>query len=189
MFAAKEWEEGIPGAYYVQVQHQLMVTGFQYADVCLLQHGIYDLKIIPIERNDEFIERLLEAEVLFWEKFVTKRAEPPLLSRELQLKESNGNSIEADADICKVLEVYREQRKCLEALEGDIKQSEEKIKQYIGENDILTVGGKKAASWKSYSNRRFSNKLFKEEHPDMYEQYRIASPTRKFLLTKPKKSK
>jgi putative phage-type endonuclease len=71
---ADEWEEGVPPAYLVQVQHNLGVTGFKSAFVgCLI--GTRDFKWMKVERDEPMIEDLRDRLHSFWD--LVKMETPP----------------------------------------------------------------------------------------------------------------
>ena len=55
----------VPGYYYGQMQHILAVTGLDLLDFWCYWPGRSEL-LLPIERNDAYIERLLDRELEFW---------------------------------------------------------------------------------------------------------------------------
>lgn len=65
-FGARLWKEGVPEYVQVQVQHQLVVTGKEAADVAVLLCG-QDLEVHRVQRDDEVIGRLLILEAKFWD--------------------------------------------------------------------------------------------------------------------------
>lgn len=68
------WKEEPPIEYLVQVQHQMAVTGTQWASIAGLVGGQKFLWM-DVERDDEFIRVLLSTERAFWEQVL--RHEPP----------------------------------------------------------------------------------------------------------------
>ncbi|MCM1227540.1 MAG: YqaJ viral recombinase family protein [Clostridium sp.] len=85
-----DWDEKIPDNYYVQVLHQLLATGFDFA--ILKAHIRYfkneelnittrHYRIDRAEVKDE-LSILLDAEIRFW-KSVQNKAEPPLILPEI----------------------------------------------------------------------------------------------------------
>jgi putative phage-type endonuclease len=74
-FFADEWEDEAPLAYQVQVQHQLMVTGWAWGSIAVLIGGQKFRYIDRIERNEHFIKKLIAVELKFW-RYV-ERQEPP----------------------------------------------------------------------------------------------------------------
>jgi len=55
----------VPDYYYGQVQHILAVTGLESLDFWCYWPG-YPALLIPVPRNDSYIQRLLEKELEFW---------------------------------------------------------------------------------------------------------------------------
>lgn len=99
-------------------------------------------------------------------------------ARELCRKKPNGTMAEPSGEIP---EIYRQLREAVSKqylLEQHIKLLESKIQVAIGEND----GMMGMATWKWESCRRFVEKLFKEEHGELWEQYRRERGGRKFRL-------
>lgn len=82
-FNYKDWKDKIPDNYYCQVLHYLLCTGFDFAIVfALLKHKEnIEIKKYEIQRKDveEEINFLLEKELEFWNEYVLKDKEPPLI--------------------------------------------------------------------------------------------------------------
>lgn len=64
-FVANRYEAGIPPMYYAQMQHNLMVTNLKWGEFVILKDG-RNFDVFHIERNDDFIATLKEAELDFW---------------------------------------------------------------------------------------------------------------------------
>lgn len=58
-------ENGIPDDYYAQIQHQMMVCGMDHIDLVIFD-GKYG-QVFPVERDNEYIERLMKAELEFYQ--------------------------------------------------------------------------------------------------------------------------
>lgn len=74
--AHRDWQDGAPLMYQVQVQHQLAVTGLQWGAIAVLIGGNTFLHY-DVERDDAFIERLIQAENLFWTRTCRGQAPDP----------------------------------------------------------------------------------------------------------------
>lgn len=60
------WDEGVPLSYQVQTQHQMLVTGADWASVAVLIGG-NDFRYYDVTRSDQFIEETLLPELeKFW---------------------------------------------------------------------------------------------------------------------------
>lgn len=83
---AREWAENqIPQVYYVQVLHQLLATGYDFAILkAQLKYGYGDKRIVTIHREIERadvehdFEYLLEKEIEFW-GYVERDERPALI--------------------------------------------------------------------------------------------------------------
>lgn len=73
---ASIWQDEPPIDYIVQVQHQLAVTGKQFATIAALIGGV-QLRYADIERDDEFIAMLEAACEEFWRRVELNDPPPP----------------------------------------------------------------------------------------------------------------
>lgn len=83
-----KWTGRIPQNYYIQLLHQLIATGYDFAVICPLikyqlhDTGNYGYKLLPdkLERSDVLndIDSLISTEIRFWD-FVINKVEPPLI--------------------------------------------------------------------------------------------------------------
>lgn len=87
----EKWKDKIPQNYYIQVLHQLLVTGWEFAYLNAQLKRIYDgeprteTRRYRIERKDvlEDLDLLLNREVEFWTWNVQKDKEPDLILPEI----------------------------------------------------------------------------------------------------------
>jgi putative phage-type endonuclease len=66
-FASKVWEDGIPPMYVTQMQTQMLVTGYQYAELATLVDGRY-LSVIPFEANRVIQDAIIAKSEDFWHR-------------------------------------------------------------------------------------------------------------------------
>ena len=73
------WADGIPLEHQIQVQHQLAVTGWQWASIAVIvfQYG-YHFYWQDIERDENLIRLISETEEEFWFEHVQKGVPPPV---------------------------------------------------------------------------------------------------------------
>jgi putative phage-type endonuclease len=72
----RQWEDGVPFSYQIQVLHQLAVTGKAWADVAVLLGG-QEFRIYRVERDETRIDALIDRECRFW-RYVTEDTPPPV---------------------------------------------------------------------------------------------------------------
>lgn len=75
--SGQPWDDGVPRGVWIQVQHQLAVTGFEKGAVACLAGGFGGLRFMhaEIERDEEFIADLVLACSIFWNRVID--VEPP----------------------------------------------------------------------------------------------------------------
>lgn len=79
-FKRGEWSEGAPLMYQVQVQHQLAVTGLEWGAIAVLIGGNQFLHY-DLQRDQDFIDGLIEQEELFWNRTCSGEAPDPDASK------------------------------------------------------------------------------------------------------------
>lgn len=74
---------GVPDKYYVQVQHQLLVTGAESVDYLSFdgETGV----IVTVYPHEEYIAKLFEMEVLFWYNHILADRAPDLVKRDYKM--------------------------------------------------------------------------------------------------------
>lgn len=103
-FKKDDWADEPPLAYQIQLQHQLAVKGYQWGSLAVLLGGQRFLRI-DMDRNEEFIARLILHEAAFWQ-LVQKEEAPAIdgsegakeLLARLYPKETPGKSVALPAE-------------------------------------------------------------------------------------------
>lgn len=186
-FLAKEWEaDEIPDTYLVQVQHYLGVTGKKKGYIAVLIGG-NRFVWKEIERDDELIKMIFDAEKYFWEYHV-QQGNPPELdgssATEKYLKEKydraeKNTQITLPSDYKELLEQYNKLKADEKLITTAKKEIENKIKATLEDAEIGTVGDY-IVSWKNQSRTSIDSKALKEKFPDIYKEVLKTSSFRKF---------
>lgn len=191
-FASYDLEGGeVPAHYFCQCQHYMMVKGYDkmYLAIMVFQKGVY---VLEVERNDEFIAEMLQAEVTFWTENIEKEQMPA--------PDGSEDSIET------VKMLFPEN------LTGEVQlhRGDERIKKYRELGDLIKnleaqqdalkaelcyelgdasegVGNDFACSWKAQNNTRVDSKLLKSKYPEVYEDVLSVSSIRVFRTRELKK--
>lgn len=177
-YKADAWkEEEIPASYIVQCQHYMAVTGVEKCYIaCLIGGQKYVDKVI--EKDNEFIEFLIQKEKEFWE--CVKNNTPPTDTPAVELYvKDNGETIELDLlqDLTD-WDLIVEKEKELKAQKEEVKT---RIQNKMKDNQTATWLNRKV-TWKTQVTNRLDTKRLKEEQPQIYQQYLVASETRKFTV-------
>lgn len=134
----------VPPEIWVQVQHEMFVTGAEWCDVAVL-FGHHTFQVHPIARDDAFIALMVPKLVAFWQENVLLRVPPlpighALDDRRLRDEHPHGDGTlkAATPEQAKLVERYAATR--LNAAQVKVVQEEleNRIKQIIGDSDGLT---------------------------------------------------
>jgi putative phage-type endonuclease len=183
VFARADFESNeIPLYYYCQCVHYMAVMGYDkmYLAVLVLGKAFHWFEI---ERNEDEITSLIEAEKKWWERYMLND----------EIPEIDGS----DSTSATLNEIYPNSRAESIALYGDeaivesYMQAKAKEKEYkelatkyqnqlvglMGENDTAELKGY-TITYKSQSRTSIDGKRLKADLPDIYEQYSKTTSSR-----------
>ncbi|ANQ64124.1 YqaJ viral recombinase family protein [Staphylococcus equorum] len=193
-FLKDKWkDENVPASYMAQCYHYMAVTGVEVVYIAVL-FGNSEFHYETIERDEEIINDIINAEVEFWNEYIVKGQRPPADDSEVTSKALNNfwkntrpevvNFDEEKTALFKGILAIKEQQK---ELDKQLKGHQNQLKELLGENEFGEVSDYKA-SWKKQNRESFDAKRFKEENPELYEQYKKSSTTRTLNVKKLKVS-
>lgn len=192
-FARNAWDTGdIPPQYYVQCQHYMMVSGLpRWYIACLV--GGQHFTVWTIERDEEDISILRDAETEFWRK-VTEHIVPDTdgsdsCTRALRERFKGGcaDPVELPGKASELVKRLDE----LNASEKDIKTQKNACQnalcEILGNNEsgFIRIGDtERIINWKTVKGRTTLDiKRLKKDLPDIFEKYaKTSSPTRRFSV-------
>lgn len=176
-----------PATYYTQCTHYMLVTGAKvwYLAVLVFSKGFF---VFKIERDEDEIKALAEAEKQFWNDYVMKKEPPepdykPATSDALNyIYEPDGTEIYAKSDIDAEIDRLNDLKQQKSELDKEIKAAENKIKNYMGDAETLT-GTNMICTWKVQKRSSYDYKRLFEENPQLKEEnYRKTSESRVFRM-------
>lgn len=190
---AKKWKgDEIPDAYYCQCLHYLAVTGADRWYIAVLIGGNEAIRK-TVERNDEDIKALIEAEKDFWDHVVT-RTPPPVdgsASCAAALSErfkGGGESIILPSRTDTMIESLQNDKSVMDALKKQIAQKENAIKELMGDAEEGATDHYRVL-WKTQSGRESAPLAkIKKSAPDIYRLLHdkgfisVGKPTRRFSI-------
>lgn len=189
-YVKEAWEgEEIPASYLCQVHHYLAVTGFEKAYIAVLVGGN---KFIwkEIERDEEFIQILIEREKDFWKNHVLKDIAPPIdgseATNELIKKmypQDDGTAIMLTKDDDVLLDAIDSISDEIKALEQQKKEYENRLKLKL-ENATEGHSQRHKVTYKTVVLNRVDSKRLKVEVPDIYEKFIKPSSSRRLTIKK-----
>jgi len=187
----RDWGEpgtdAIPVYYMTQIQHYLMVTALELADVAVSFSGSMPV-LYHVEADKELQEMLLEAEIAFWKRVIDRDPPEPVTYSDMIAKfgkKSVSNAVTAPQEVLDAVMQLRSIREVMKDLEAQEEAAKTVILGALGENDtLIDVDGKTLATWRlAKAAQRFDTKAFQAEHKELYQQYLVTGePSRRFLL-------
>lgn len=186
-FNASEWsDEEIPASYICQCQWYMYVTGYKrWYIACLIGGQKFVYK--PIERDEELIQYMLNTATEFWENNVKKNEPPPMDGSDActeyikeNYSESNGESVCLPPSVETLVDDLNERKNLLKELTRQIKDLENRIKQYLGENEYAE-GDRYCVKWKIQRSFVLDKEKIEERFPGATNLKKVQT-CRKFSL-------
>lgn len=181
-----------PDQYYVQCVHYMAVLNKKRWYLAVLV-GNRDFYTFTIDRDQDEIDALMDAERRFWE-YVQNDTPPPVdgttatndTIKEIYPENSSDDVVYLFA-YENDLKLYAELGRRIKELEADKDEVANRIKQAIGDNAGGFCDGFNV-SWKTHSRSTFDKKLFEKQNPfiDLSKYYR-KTEFRTFRVTELKK--
>jgi len=176
-FAAKEWDgDNVPDSYYVQCQHYMAVTGAERWYIAALIGG-NRFVMQTIERNEEEIKALLQAETEFWRK-VTEKEMPDVdgsedCAKALAEKFHGGlPAIELPSSADKIFSEIDTLTETANSINAQIEEKKNQLRVMLGDAEAGTTAEGRRVTWKTQAGRvTVDSKRLKAERPDVYEKY------------------
>lgn len=192
---AKKWKgDEIPDAYYCQCLHYLAVTGADRWYIAVLIGG-NDAIYKVVERNDDDIKALIEAEADFWHLVETKTP-PPVdgsascaAALSAQYKGGDPNlTILLPSDADGVIDSLESDKAIMDALKKQITEKENRLKALLGNAEEGSTNHYRVL-WKTQAGRAsVPLAKIKKQAPDIYHLLEdkgyitTGKPTRRFSI-------
>lgn len=182
-----------PQHWFVQLQYQLGVAELEQGALAWLTMG-RNFGYRDFTFDKEFYQWMVEEVEKFWRDNIVANVEPDPVSVEDVLLRNPRHvpqkMVEADQDIIEACRLLKQIKEEVKDFNTQAKELEDRIKMYFGDAEAITApGGTEAkpiilATWKTAKDsRKFNEKEFAANEPEMYESYTTTVPgTRRFLL-------
>jgi|TARA_R100001530_G_scaffold3566_3_gene5193 putative phage-type endonuclease len=178
--------------YQIQVQGQMLITGYKkaYTIVQIMrEYSKYRTEYVIQEwdRDPEFkLTGLYLSD--WWNNHVVKK-DPPEPTQKADLPVAfpthiPDSGIYASDEIVRDINYLKDKKMEVKQQKELVEDLETRIKIYIGDNEKLIGNDGILATWKQSNGRKyFQSKLFKQEHPDLYDEYMAnGNGSRRFIL-------
>lgn len=178
----------VPIHYYMQVQTYMAVTGAKKAIVFALFDKNWEVRTFELRRNEAMIANILSKTKDFYTNNMCMKI-PPAIKASIDTEDvveraktiSKTDTYEEDSKLNVLIANYLE-------YEGRRKELEKTCSNLKDEIIALHLDGKCPVdkifkvNLSVCNTRRFNSTKFKEDHPDMYEQYLSDSSYTKFSI-------
>jgi len=186
-YLSGDWNDDIPDAYILQIQHYMAVTGYKGAYIAVLIGG-NTFKWKFVERDEELISMLVQLEAEFWHG-VQNNVPPPLDGSEASAKFINDKfpdskplaTIDLPDTAVALIQQYDSVSEELEQLTERKKEAENLLKQMLGDYEVGTAG-ERIITWKTVVQERLDSKTLKAEHPTLYKKFANKTSHRRFSI-------
>lgn len=176
-----DWaDDEVPLRALAQGAHYMAVLGWQRVYFAALIDNLVHVRVV--ERDDTFIDRLIEREREFWQMVETGEMPPvdhhPSTTNalaEMYPEHVEGKSIELAEDL---IDAWRDAKTELALAEMRVEALSNRIRNELGDAEIGTVNGDKAVSWKAQTRRQVDVKALRDAHPAIAEEFTVTSQTR-----------
>lgn len=176
--ARKSWGAELPIQYYTQIQGQMAIKGLKKAHVAILTFGYAGPESFEIQTYDydeEFANMVINKCISFWLDHVVTEVPPkPVTDSDVKqlYPEANGHSLEASPELATKIESLKQLKATKKEMDQSVKELELDIKRTMETAESITYGEDTLVTWTNTKPRTsFNQKLFKEDHPDLYEKY------------------
>ena len=186
--SAKDWDDGLPLEYYLQIQHYMAVCELNKA-YCATLIGGNKFNYQIIERDTETINTIIALESDFWLNHVLKSVPPVVTDKDAELlsslyPKSNNTTAILPADADQIISDYLEIKTLEEEIKSKKAECENKLKAMLGDSESAVSSTGYTVSWKSVQSSKFDTTRLKAEHPEIVEAYTTQSSFRRFSVNK-----
>lgn len=186
-YRLKNEADAYPLSWEYQIQHYLMLTGYAYAYLQIMERdtGVFH-EPIYIERNEELIQENTRKIITWWEDHILEDTPPdPISDEDLLILYPNareGEAVEANPRLYAYFQQLQKVRERLDEYATHKESLEHLLKEELGSAERMVLAGRTLLSWKNSIQRRFDTSSFKVDYPELYKQYLNETHTRRFTM-------
>lgn len=184
-YSRRMWGEAgtdeIPVYYTAQCMHGMMVRPAP-STLLPVMLGIDDFRVYNVERDDQLIEEIRQAEVDFWG--MIQRREPPAPTTESDLLRlfpaHDTEMVQASDEVFRKYQKLKDLLKRQKMLESDIEDLQLELKMVMQDAGALKFGANMLATWRKQDTKRFDIDSFRTKYPALAERYTKTTSSRVF---------
>ena len=187
-YKADQWKDDeIPEVYMLQIQHYMLVTGYERAYIAVLIGG-NTFKYKVVDKDEELINMIIQIEKQFWDCVVNDI--PPEVDgsesctnmlNSLYASSKKGNSIILPDEAQLIIEEYNRNKEQESYYTEKKNECINKLNSLMEDNEVATINNL-TITWKSSVSERIDTKELKEEQPEIYNKYLKKINMRRFMI-------
>ena len=181
-----------PEMWYAQMTHYLAVTGCKKAYLAVLSE-CRDFRIFELERDENEIKALMDAEKAFWNEYVVPQKMPPTDGHSATsdaikkiFSEEAGDSVDLTS-LSDVLQQRKTINDHIKELRSELDGLDNRIKAFMGSRSS-GICGNWSVTWKLQNTSALDRERIKADYPDI-DFSRYTSQSRVFKVTEKKNKK
>lgn len=159
-----DWKDEPPLKFLVQIQQQMAVAGFDHGYLTALLGG-FDTITHRIERNDKFIDALIERLGTWWEMYVIGGEFPPIddnpaTARVLRLlhPDDSGDAIALSSESQDWMEKMAAAKVVIKEAKGHEQEAKNNLMASLGNATYGEFPDGRACSWKTQTRKEYTVK-------------------------------
>jgi len=180
-----------PEQWYAQMTHYLAVTGAQKAYLAVLSE-CRDFRVFELERDEEEIKALMDAEREFWNTYVIPKKTPPVDGHSATsetIKQMFQTEDCGEADLSGFDDLFNQRKALSENIKGlreSLDSLDNRIKTAMGSNSRGQCG-RWTVSWKTQKTSGIDREAIKADFPEI--DFKNYATTARVLRVSEKKVK
>lgn len=189
-YASKDWDDGLPAAYYIQIQHYLEVCGLRKAYIAVLIGG-NRYQQMAVERDEETIRNIIKLEEAFWH-YVQTRTRPQIDGSDASSEilaalypRSTNTRIMLPAEADPMVSTYFSAKAAEDAAKAQKQLTENSLKDLMKDAECGQTPQGARIYWKSITSVRINGSKLKADLPEIAEKYSTETSSRRFAIAAP----
>jgi putative phage-type endonuclease len=167
--------DSVSDSWVVQVNHYMGLSGIHKGVIAWI-NGNLEFQHLMVEFNQELFDLGIDAAIDFMMNYVYPNIPPDILNSEDAARrypvQAIGKSFEASESVVELITDVARLKKETKAHEEILKEKEGELKMLIGDSESISYLGERLVTFKYTKGRvGFDGKTFKEDYPEMYQQY------------------
>lgn len=190
-YRLKHLDGPYPVEWKYQIQFYLALTGYEYAYLLIYERDTAEYhKPIIIFRDQRFIDDMIAKVTTWWDRHIVGGVRPDPINGEDRLilfpEAKSDVVVEATPKAYGYYTELLDIKERIKKLESHEEHYKSLLMDQLKNAERMVVGGRNLVTWKNSTTNRLDTTRLKEDNPDLYAQYCVASTSRRFLVNKPK---